>query len=107
MVTRPMEGAPDHQHRDDRHGSSWSGGLGCALADTPHSGERGSPPAGESRARESAYVRAQARDAAEGRRRVVTGASEDGDSVDVAGRERPPRKDEETRTDTSEVRGAP
>lgn len=33
VITRPMEGAPDHQHDDDRHGSSWSGGLGCALAD--------------------------------------------------------------------------
>lgn len=31
---------------------------------------------------------------------MVTGASEDGDSVDVAGRERPPRKDEDTRTDS-------
>lgn len=34
VITRSMEGALDHQHCNDRHGSSWSGGLGCALADT-------------------------------------------------------------------------
>jgi len=64
--------------------------ISAASSQTPpHFGERGSPL---DRRKPSTRTRKRTRMIAEGRRRVVTGASEDASSVDVAGRTTPASK---------------